>query len=246
MTANIRLPRVARFCSAWIIVALAATCLWSAAPQANVSPDKALQWLKEGNERFAAGKPERPNSDEARRVDTARNGQQPFAAVLACADSREPVEMLFDRGIGDLFVVRVAGNVSASSEVASLEYGAEHLGVPLIVVLGHTKCGAVAAAVDNAALHGSLPELIDRIKPAVAEARKENPNLSGAELLTAAIRANVRRSMAELLRTSETLRKLSESGKLQIVGGVYDIETGRVEWLPDAATGARATPSGTR
>ena len=232
MPTNTRLPRVARFCTAWLIVALATTCLWSDAPQANVSPEKALQMLKDGNERFAAGKPERPNSDPARRVDTAQNGQNPFAAVLACADSRSPVEMVFDRGIGDLFVVRVAGNVSAASEMASLEYAADNLGVPLIVVLGHTKCGAVAAAVDDAALQSHLGELVDRIKPAVATARKDNPTATGPDLLAAAIRANVRQSMAELVRGSETLKKLSDAGKVQIVGGVYDLETGRVEWLP--------------
>jgi len=232
MTANLRLPRVARFCTAWIIVALTTTYLWSDAPKANVSPDAALQRLKEGNERFAAGKPERPNSDVARRDDTGRNGQNPFAAVLGCADSRVPTEMVFDRGIGDLFVVRVAGNVADPGQMASLEYAADNLGVPLIVVLGHTKCGAVAAAVDNAALKSHLGELVDRIKPAVETARTDNPTLTGADFLAAAIRANVRRNMAELTKSSETIRKLSEAGKVKIVGGVYDIETGRVEWLP--------------
>ncbi len=222
-----------------LIVALAAITVARLVPakppaaDVAVSPDQALQWLKEGNERYVAGKADRPNSSAERRVETARNGQSPFAAVLACADSRAPVELLFDRGIGDLFVVRVAGNVADTTEVASIEYGADHLGIPLVVVLGHTHCGAVKAATGNVAGNGPLPQLLDRIKPAVESIRREHPDISDADLIPAATRANVRKSIADLLKASDTVRKLSEAGKLKLVGGVYDIETGRIEWLSD-------------
>ncbi len=132
-----------------------------------INADEALHLLLAGNERFAAGKPEHPHTDLSRVESTAKNGQAPFAAVLSCADSRVPVETVFDRGVGDLFVVRVAGNVADSGTLASVEYAAEHLHTPLVVVMGHTQCGAVKAAVDNAQLDGSLPALIDLIRPAV-------------------------------------------------------------------------------
>ncbi len=208
----------------------------SRAPQI-CSPEQALQFLKEGNERFASGKPQHPNSDAARRIETAREGQHPFAAVLACADSRVPVEMIFDCGIGSLFVARVAGNVADAGEVATLEYAAEQLDIPLIVVLGHTQCGAVAAAIDGTGLHGNLLQLVNRIKPAVEMARLENFGDADAGLHATAVRTNVLRSMTELLRASETIRKRSQAGDLQIAGGVYDIETGRVEWLPTEPEG---------
>jgi carbonic anhydrase len=147
----------------------ATTCgsLRAADVKTTVSADEAIRLLTAGNDRFVAGKPQRPNSDLDRARSTAKNGQAPFAAVLACADSRVPVETVFDRGIGDLFVVRVAGNVADPGTLGSIEYAAEHLGTPVVVVLGHTQCGAVTAAMDNTELYGNLPSWVGVVRPAV-------------------------------------------------------------------------------
>lgn len=200
-----------------------------------VSADEAIRLLTAGNERFAAGKPQRPNSDLDRVRSTAKNGQTPFATVLSCADSRVPVEAVFDRGIGDLFVVRVAGNVADPGTLGSMEYAAEHLGTPLIVVLGHTHCGAVKAAMDGAELHGNLSTLIDSIRPAVRKARAQHPEMAAEQLLDAAIAQNVRHQIDAAASKSPVLQQMVLHGKLKIVGAVYDIESGRVKWLDDAA-----------
>jgi carbonic anhydrase len=209
---------------------LVAGLAW-AADGPKVSAQDALKMLQDGNARFVAGKGEHPRADEARRVETARNGQQPFAAILACADSREALEIVFDQGIGDLFTIRVAGNVSGTDQVASVEYGTEHLGTPLLLVLGHSKCGAVTAVVKGDALHGSLPALGARIAPAVEKVKAAHPDADPASLVPAAIEANVWQSMDDLLRRSPIVRKLVQEGKLKPIGAVHDIESGQVKWL---------------
>jgi carbonic anhydrase len=141
------------------------------------------------------------------------------------------VELIFDQGVGDLFVVRVAGNVAGVDEVASLEYAAEHLHIPLLVIMGHTKCETVAAVVENAKLHGSLPSLASKIKPAVFKTRMAHRDLRGEALVAAAIKANVHQAIADLLVRSQIVRKLIKAGKLQVVGAIYDLEGGQVEWL---------------
>ena len=196
-----------------------------------VSPADALKMLEAGNARFVAEKPEHPNSDQSRVRETGKNGQYPIAAVLGCADSRVPVETVFDRGVGDLFVVRVAGNVAGTTELASLEYAVDHLGVSVIVVLGHTKCGAVHAALAGGELPGNLPALIGEITPAVRAAEAKNPNVAPDKLLTKAIAENVRQQIAAAQRKSEPLRKAVAAGSIKFVGAIYDVETGRVEWL---------------
>jgi carbonic anhydrase len=187
--------------------------------------------LKEGNARFATGKPKHPHLTKERRVETATKGQAPFATILSCSDSRAPVELIFDQGVGDLFVVRVAGNVAGTDEIASMEYAGEHLHTPLLVVLGHSKCGAVTAVVENAKLHGSLPSLAAKIKPAVFKTRAANRDLSGDALLAAAIRANVQQAMADLFARSRIIKNLIKDGKLKVMGAIYDLESGKVEWL---------------
>lgn len=200
-----------------------------------VSAADALKMLEAGNARFVADKPEHPNSDQRRVQETGKNGQYPIAAVLGCADSRVPVETIFDRGVGDLFVVRVAGNVAGTTELASLEYAVDHLGVSLIVVLGHTKCGAVQAAVAGGELPGNLPALIDDITPAVRAAEAKNPNAPADKLLTKAIAENVHQQIAAAQRKSAPLRKAVAAGSVKFVGAVYDVETGVVHWLDDAS-----------
>jgi len=208
-----------------LIAALAALAqAATAAPSAN----EALTALKDGNTRYIEGMPLHPHQDAARRTAVAK-GQNPIATVLTCSDSRVPVEVLFDQGIGDTFVVRVAGNVSDTDEIGSIEYGVGHLHTPLLLVLGHTSCGAVKAVVEGAEVHGSIPQLVDNIAPAVAKAREGN--LTGAALLAAAVKSNVWTSIDDLFKHSAEVRKLVQSGELTIVGGVYDLESGQVAWL---------------
>ncbi len=232
----------------WLILGGAA---WAAGPGPGISPDDALKILQQGNERFLAGKPQYPHQSAERRALTAGQGQHPFAAVLSCSDSRVPVEVIFDQGIGDLFVVRVAGNVAATDEIGSMEYAVDHLGVPLLVVLGHSQCGAVTAAVENPKLPGSLPALLAPIKPAVDKARADNPGAAAEALLAAAVRANVFQALADLLQKSPEVRNLVKAGKVSLLGALYEIDTGQVQWLgphPEQAQllgpAAKASPAG--
>lgn len=198
---------------------------------ATVTADAALERLLQGNDRFVSNTSEHARADQARRCDTSANGQHPFAVVLACADSRVPVELLFDQGIGDLFTVRVAGNVADVDEIGTVEYGVGHLGAPLIVVLGHGKCGAVTAVANDAKLPPNIAKLVDNIKPAAERVKRENPNLKGDALVAASIRANVFQSIEDMLTHSDEIRELVAQGKVKVVGGVYDIHGGTVQWL---------------
>ncbi|MGQ0629160.1 MAG: carbonic anhydrase [Phycisphaerales bacterium] len=200
-------------------------------PTTPPTADEALQRLVDGNARWANAKPQNPRIDATRREDVAANGQKPYASILTCADSRIPVERVFDAGVGDLFVVRVAGNIAGPSESGSLEYGVEHLKTPLLIVLGHSKCGAVAAAAANAKVGGHIAGLINSIQPAVARARKANPGMDEKELVVPAVRENVHQTIFDLLRNSPDVRHLVKDGNLKVIGGVYDIATGRVDWL---------------
>ncbi|MBF0285962.1 MAG: carbonic anhydrase [Magnetococcales bacterium] len=202
--------------------------LASAPAASTVTPDQALQWLKEGAARFVAGKSERPNLTPARISETA-GGQQPFVTILSCSDSRVPVEYIFDRGIGDLFVIRVAGNVCDTDEIGTMEYGAGHLGTPLILVLGHTKCGAVTAVVNEDKVGGSIPKLVDNIVPAAQRAKAKG--LTKDALLLEAIKENVKQGMNDLKAGSEELSHLIHAGKLNVAGALYHVENGSVEWL---------------
>lgn len=194
--------------------------------------DEALAWLKEGNMRWVKGTSNHPNATAERRIDCSENGQKPFVTILTCADSRIPLERVFDRGVGDIFTIRVAGNVAGNSEGGTIEYGVEHLHTPVLVVMGHTKCGAVAAAAaENAHLEGQIGDLVNQIKPAVERARAVNPDLKDKELVTAAIRENVWQTTFGLLRNSKLLRDKAKSGQLRIVGAVYDIASGSVEFM---------------
>jgi methyl-accepting chemotaxis protein len=194
------------------------------------SPDEAIQRLTEGNTRYAAGKPQHPHQDAERRADAVK-GQNPFVSVLSCADSRVPVEVLFDQGIGDTFVVRVAGNVVDTDEIGTLEYGVGHLNTPLLVILGHTSCGAVKAVVEGAQVHGSIPALVDNIAPAVAQARAAHPDATGPALINAAVQANVWVAADDLFKRSAEVRQLVAAGKLKVVGAIYHLDSGEVKWL---------------
>jgi carbonic anhydrase len=187
--------------------------------------------LDEGNRRFVEGRSVHPNTDVFRVGETGEHGQHPFAAVLACADSRVAVERLFDRGMGDLFVVRVAGNIGDPNQAGSLEYACEHLGTRLVVVMGHTGCGAVKAAVEGVSTGTNIGSLLDNIAPAVREVRAAHPELSGEGLVEAVVRQNVWRTIEDTLRGSASLRAGVQSEAVRMVGAVYDVRNGRVEWM---------------
>lgn len=197
-----------------------------------VNADQAMDDLKAGNERYVKDKlTSPPNCGRERRRDTAQNGQKPKAVVLSCSDSRVPVEYIFDQGLGDLFVIRVAGNVAKTDETASVEYGADHLGSTLVVVLGHTKCGAVTAVVEGAELHDNLAALLGPIVPVVAQVKSQNLSLSVAQLLDKSVEGNIWQSVEGLFKRSPLLQSLVASGQIKIVGAKYDIESGLVAWM---------------
>ena len=196
-----------------------------------ISSDEALQQLKEGNDRFIAGQSLRPHSELSRLELTANEGQHPVATVLGCSDSRVPHELLFDQGFGDIFSVRVAGNICADNEMGSIEYAVEHLQTPLLVVLGHTQCGAVTATVKHDHAEGHIKSLVGHIVPAAERAKKMHPDASPEELVNVTIEENVYCAIETLLKESEIVRNAVESQQLKIVPAVYDISTGKVEWL---------------
>lgn len=234
----------------YFVALFTTSCLWTAglraaeapaAPAAPAAPTAApdsvyrllheatLTLLRDGNARFIAGKTQHPHLEGARRTNTVAHGQEPFATILSCSDSRAPAELIFDRGVGDLFVVRVAGNIAGGSELATVEYGAEHLGTPVVIVMGHTKCGAVTAVAQGAELHGHLHLLADEVKPA-ADAAKAAGH-TGADFVPAAIEANVWRTMENLLTRSRIVNSRVKSGRTMLIGAVYDLESGKVRWL---------------
>ena len=211
---------------------VAAAQVWAAGAGAPaMSPDEAVKLLKEGNDRYVTDKSQHPNQSRERRGLTAGQGQHPFAAVLSCADSRAPVELIFDRGIGDLFVVRVAGNVAGPDEVGSLEYAVDHLGTPLVVVLGHSQCGAVTAVVQNEKVSANVAALVKPIAPAVAQARADNPGTGADALINAAIKANIWQAVEDLLIKSPIIKGQVKAGKVKVLGALYELDTGQVQWL---------------
>jgi len=191
-----------------------------------MSAGQALKLLLEGNQRFVAGKLEHPNQTPERRAEVAK-GQHPFAAVLACSDSRTPPEIIFDRGLGDIFTVRVAGNVADQVVIESLDYSVKHLGVRVVMVLGHRRCGAVIAAVAGHEEPGDVGPMLSELKPAVAASR----GMAG-DPVENAVRENVMLVMKKLA-TSKELSAMVKSGELKVIGGVYDLDTGTIEMLKD-------------
>ncbi|MBD2166334.1 carbonic anhydrase [Calothrix membranacea FACHB-236] len=186
-----------------------------------LSPDEALQKLIEGNQRFIEHQPQYPDQSAARLQEVAQ-AQHPFATILTCADSRVPVEILFDQGVGDIFDIRIAGNIATPEARGSIEYAVTLLGSPLLMVLGHERCGAVTAAVQNEVLLGDISTFVNAIKPAVARVK----NQLGDPVENAVV-ANVQYQI-ERLKRSRLLTESLQSGKLKIVGGRYDLDTGKV------------------
>jgi len=193
------------------------------ATTAGPSADAVLKELAAGNARYVAGKLTLVTATPARRAEVVRS-QHPKAIVLGCSDSRVPPELLFDQGIGDLFVVRVAGNVAAPDTLGSVEYAAGHLGTPLVVVLGHTGCGAVAATCAGGHAEGHVEAIVEEIRPAVLLVKAASPEACAK----AAVPENARLAAASLTKESPILAKLVADGKLRIVTAVYDLATGAV------------------
>ncbi|HEX7387512.1 MAG TPA: carbonic anhydrase [Castellaniella sp.] len=209
-------------------VASAAQAAGLPKPGNAIAPDKAIERLIQGNQRYVSGKTRNHDLVHERRV--LVSGQNPYAAILGCADSRVSPEYAFDSGLGDLFVTRVAGNFVNDDILGSLEYSVAVLGVPVILVLGHEKCGAVDAAV-KAVTHGEkfpgqIQSLVAAITPAVQRLDPQKPGL-----LEAAIEQNVRDSMADLASTSDIIAKAVQARKLKIIGGVYRLKTGKVSLI---------------
>ena len=186
--------------------------------------ESALQALKHGNHRFASKWSLHSSQDPALLDHLAVHGQAPLAAILGCSDSRVPIEMVFDQGFGDLFVVRVAGNILGEEETGSLEYAVEHLGVPLVVVLGHTHCGAVSAAIKGAEETGALGCLLERLRPAVQAVA----DLPDDQKELAAIKKNVEISVSQLTSISPVLAEAVGQGRVKIIGAVYYLENRHV------------------
>lgn len=202
-------------------------------------PAKALARLREGNARFAAGEPiDRPPLTPDKRRELL-SGQAPFAVILGCSDSRVPVELVFDQGFGDLFVIRVAGNVVASSQIGSIEFAVEQFGTALVVVLGHTNCGAIHATLSHlrsgtARPSKNLQSIVDRISPAVESLVHTDLRDDPDELVRQAVRSNVRVSANILRHGSEVLERLCESGSLSVVGAEYSLDDGVVDFFDPA------------
>ena len=241
------------------VAALVLTCCCTAAMAAGgsgkPSPDEVVKILAEGNARFVAGTPEHEHCDAARlaQAGSEDQGDHAIATIITCSDSRVPVELLFDQGVMDVFVIRVAGNVVGTDEAGSIEYGLAHVHTPVLVVLGHTQCGAVTAVTNAALGHGhalerNIPPLVAPIRPAVARAMEAHPGAETAEVVPAAIKENVWQGIEDLFLASPSTRELVRSGKVKVVGAIYDVGSGTVAWLPGDKVGdllaqAEADPS---
>ncbi|MEG4088419.1 carbonic anhydrase [Microcoleus sp. Pol12B4] len=210
-----------------LVASLAPTFLQAEAAKAeaisDITPNSALKKLMEGNQRYIEQKRTFPDQARSRVVEVAQ-GQHPFATILACSDSRVAPEIIFDQGLGDLFDIRVAGNFLDDVVLGNIEYAALELGVPLLVILGHERCGAVKAALDGKAVPGHISTLVAAIKPAIDSTKGQT-----GDAWDNAVRANVKRNVNNLQSSSPILAEAVKAGKLKVVGGRYDLDSGKVE-----------------
>ncbi len=209
------------------------------AKAAKPAPAEVIQMLKDGNARFVAGQRTYLHTtlDRLKLAGKADQGDHAYATVITCSDSRVPVELIFDAGVMDIFVIRVAGNVCDTDECGSIEYGLAHVRTPVLVVLGHTQCGAVTAVTAAVQGHGhalerNIPPLVDNIIPAVKRTMEKNPLLKGNEVVSFAIEENIWQGIEDLFMKSPATRELVKSGKAAVVGAIYNVSTGAVNWLP--------------
>jgi carbonic anhydrase len=203
-----------------------------------ISAKEALSRLKEGNARFASSGLESVATEHQSRRAELATGQEPFAIILGCSDSRVPAELVFDQGLGDLFVIRVAGNIVAPSQVGSVEFAAERFGTRLVVVLGHSQCGAITATLEELRRptenqSRGLRAIVDRVRPSVETVLEAHPGGDAESLHHAAVRANIRASVAHLKHGSEIIERLMDREGLAVIGAEYSLETGRVDFFSD-------------
>ncbi len=201
-----------------------------------ISASEALALLRDGNRRFVAEVRSPDNSSSRTRRLELASGQEPFAIILGCSDSRVPAELVFDQGLGDLFVIRVAGNIVAPSQVGSVEFAAERFGTRLVVVLGHSSCGAIVATVEELGRptqdqSKNLRSIVDRIRPSVEPLLATELKHRPEELVHQAVRANIRASVSHLRHGSEVLEQLIDREGLLVVGAEYSLETGAVDFF---------------
>jgi carbonic anhydrase len=214
------------------VVLFATAMAFSSDAGPGITADEALKRLLDGNQRYIANQMTIRETSTPSIRESLAAGQKPFAIILSCSDSRVPPEIVFDKGLGEIFIVRVAGNVPDPIVLGSIEYAAEHFGCPLVMVLGHKRCGAVTAAVDaHGHPHGNIGAIIKTIAPAVNQARKEAKGGSKSDLVEAAIDDNIRLVAKSLVKQSPVIKELVESGKVRIVNAKYDLDDGSVKLL---------------
>jgi carbonic anhydrase len=198
----------------------------SQAHAGSINADEAMKLLTEGNERFVSGHPRSRAGDVARRAELTQS-QSPYAVIVCCSDSRVGPELVFDSGLGDLFVIRTAGEVFADPGYGSIEYAVDHLHTPLVVVVGHERCGAISAAVAGGDAPGHIASIVKALQPAVQASKGEK-----GDAIENAVKEQVREVVARLQTTGPILSEQVHDGKLKIVGACYDLDTGKVEMLP--------------
>lgn len=205
------------------------------ASQATITPQRALEYLREGNARFVNNL--KANRDLLAQANETREGQWPFATILSCIDSRTSAELIFDQGLGDIFSIRIAGSIINTDILGSMEFACQVSGSRLLVVLGHSNCGAVKGACDHVEM-GNLTELLSKLQPAVYQERTflepDQRNSKNAAFVENVARINVKRSVRSIVDRSFILEKMIEEGKIGVVGGMHSLETGRVEFYADA------------
>jgi len=203
--------------------------------QSAITPSMALDLLKEGNKRFVNNL--KVNRNLLQQANETSDGQHPFAAILSCIDSRTSAELIFDQGLGDIFSIRIAGNIINEDILGSLEFGCKVAGSKIIVVLGHTKCGAVKGACDHVEM-GHLTALLSKIRPAVDEEKwtTENRNSNNSEFVENVATINVIRTVKSIQERSPILKEMIQNGQIGIVGGIHNISTGEVTFYPETMT----------
>lgn len=215
-----------------------------------ISATEALDRLRAGNKRFASDLATRELRTRSEHRNALIAGQEPFAIILGCSDSRVPAEIVFDQGLGDLFVIRVAGNIVAPSQIGSIEFAAEQFGAKLVVVLGHSNCGAVSATLEQLgrtveSRSPNLRAIVDRVRPSIEELMSREPQLAGDDLARESVRANICASVERLQHGSQILEDLVADGDLLIVGAEYSLETGLVNFFDNMPKETSPMPAAT-
>lgn len=205
--------------------------------QATTTPQMALQFLKEGNARFMNNL--KVNRNLLEQVNDTKEGQWPFAVILSCIDSRTSAELVFDQGLGDIFSIRIAGNVINEDILGSMEFACKVAGSKLIMILGHSKCGAIKGACNHVEL-GNLTGLLEKVQPAIEKVKSQGKETANPEFIEAVAHANTMHTMEEVLRRSPILKEMYENGEIGIAAGYYSVETGEVKFIKEKVLDAVA------